>query len=236
MLGNLGETQIEIIETFDTFVETMGKILQRPGGLKNKLSRITLPEYKPEDLRILSNDLQMALAGAGGAAVGMGVGAAAFGVNALALGPGALVGGVVLCVKGVSLSKKAIKNKREAVQLKKDVEKIVSYHSQLRVSADMLYQTLQEARSLYLPHLSALKALVSQKTDYRSYTKDEQLLVKNAILLVGLMHDMCKATLVHKAEKEGSLETVNEKEVKRIVESAKTTMSKIKPIPEMMAV
>lgn len=236
VLEKLGNLQIEMIGTFDSFVEAMGKIQQRPEGLKNKLAKVSLPEFKPEDLKTLSNNLQMALAGAGGAVAGVGVGAAAFGINALALGPGALVGGVVLCVKGVSLSKKATKNKREAVQLKKDVEKICAYHSQLRGSAEMLYSSMEEVEQQYLSHLSALIRLVSQKTDYREYTKEERLLVRNSILLVTLIHDMCKVQLVQKAEKENTLETVNEKEVKRIVESAKSSLPKIQPVPQALAI
>ena len=234
VMEKLGDLQIEIIGTFDSFVDAIGKILQRPEGLKNKLSRVTLPDFKPEDLKTLSNNLQMALAG--GAVAGTGVAVAALGVNALALGPGALVGGVVLCVKGVSLSKKASKNMREAVQIKKDVEKICDYHSQLRGSAGMLYQSMLEVRQQYIPHLSALKTLVSQKTDYKEYTKEERLLVQNSILLVSLMYDMCKAALVQKAENENCVETVNEKEVKRIVESTKLSLRKIKPIPGALTV
>ena len=81
VLGKLGDLQIEIIDTFDIFIEAIEKIQHRPEGLKNKLSRVTLPEYKQEELKALSNDLQMALAGAGGAVAGVGVGAAAFGIN-----------------------------------------------------------------------------------------------------------------------------------------------------------
>lgn len=50
------------------------------------------------------------------------------------------------------------------------------------------------------------------------------------------MYDMCKVTLVKKAEKENSVETVNEKEVKRIVESAKSSLPKIQPVPEALAI
>ena len=59
-MEKLGDLQIEIIGTFDSFVDAIGKILQRPEGLKNKLSRVTLPNFKPEDLKTLSNNLQMA--------------------------------------------------------------------------------------------------------------------------------------------------------------------------------
>ena len=88
----------------------------------------------------------------------------------------------------------------------------------------------------YLFHLSALKALVSQKTDYKEYTKEERLLVRNSILLVTLMYDMSKVTFVQKAENENSLETVNEKEVKRIVHSAKSSLSTIQLYPQTMSV
>ena len=47
---------------------------------------------------------------------------------------------------------------------------------------------------------------------------------------------MCKVTLVQKAEKENDVETVNEKEVKRIVESAKTSLPKIQLVPQPLAI
>ena len=64
----------------------------------------------------------------------------------------------------------------------------------------------------------------------------DRLLVLNSILLVSLMYDMCKVTLVQKAENENSVETVNEKEVKRIVESANRRCRKIQPVPEALAI
>lgn len=234
IMKNLGDLQIEIVSTFDSFVEAMEKIQRRPKGLKNKLAKVSLPDYDPEKLKILSNDLQLVLVGAGGAVAGMGIGVAAFGINALALGPGALVGGVVLCVKGLNLSKKATQNIRQARQLKKDVEKICDYHTQLQRSAEVLYQSLSDVKPQYFSHLKVLKELVSRKTDYNDYSKEERLLVRNSILLVSLMYDMCKVTLVRKAENENSLETVNEKEVKSVVDSAKLSFSKVDPIPQTL--
>ena len=50
------------------------------------------------------------------------------------------------------------------------------------------------------------------------------------------MYGMCKVTLVQKAESENGVETVNEKEVKRIVETAKTSLPKIQPAHQSLAV
>lgn len=130
----------------------------------------------------------------------------------------------------MSLSKKAIKNMHEAKQIKKDVAEIEAYHSQLRKSADMLYQAMEEVQPQYTSHLSALKSLVSRKTDYKTYTKDEQLLVQDAIMFVALMHEMCKVELASR------LETVNEKKVKQVVKSVKSSLPKIEPILETLAV
>lgn len=118
----------------------------------------------------------------------------------------------------------------EAKQIKKDVAEIEAYHSQLRKSADMLYQAMEEVQPQYTSHLSALKSLVSRKTDYKTYTKDEQLLVRDAIMFVALMHEMCKVELVSR------LETVNEKKVKQVVKSVKSSLPKIEPILETLAV
>ena len=42
----------------------------------------------------------------------------------------------------------------------------------------LLHQSMLEVRQQYLSHLSALKTLVSQKTDCKEYTKAERLLDK----------------------------------------------------------
>ena len=234
-LEKLGSLQIEMVGTFDDFIETMEKIEKRPTGLKNKLAKVSLPDFKPEELATLSNNLQMAVAGAGGTVVGLGVGAAAFGINSLALGPGILVGGVVLCVKGVSLSGKASKNKREAKKLKEEVDRIVAYHSRLRDAANQLFQSMEAVKPHYISHLSALKTLVSLKTDFTQYTKDEQVLVQNTIMLVLLIHEMCKVKLVQRAEKEDSLETVNAQEVNRVIKNTNSVLPKIAPVPQSLA-
>ena len=70
----------------------------------------------------------------------------------------------------------------------------------------------------------------------RKYSKEERLLVRNSILLVTLMYDMCKVQLVQKAESENNVETVNEKDVKRAVEAVKSALPKIKPVPQTLAV
>ena len=80
-----------------------------------------------------------------------------------------------------------------------------------------------------------MENLVSKKTIWKTYTKEEQQIVQNAILLVGLSKQICDIKLVKKPENENSLETVNEKEAEKIEKKAKDELKKIEPLFKPLA-
>ena len=221
ILKQLGNLQIEIISSFDEFIAAMEKIHGRPQGLAAKITKASLPKYEPETLRDLSEKVKLGLAGLGGFGAGAGIGYAALGLQGIMMAPAALVAGMAICVKGCSLSKQAVKNKKQAVKLSKDVDEIVEYHTKLRCSADALYNSMSELKTIYYKHMTELKDLTSRKTEWKSFSKQEKLMVENSIRLVSLMHKMCKVQLVVKPEKEGEIERVNEKVVKTVTADAK---------------
>lgn len=227
ILSELGDLQLSVADSFDDFMNAMERILDRPKGLAEKLAKVKLPDYHPEELKTLSEAARLAIAGGAGAVAGAGVGVAAFGLAGIAVAPAAFAGGVVLCVKGVSLAKKAAKNKREALKMQKEVEKILRYHSTLRNAANTLLESLNAVNRIYIEHLNSLCKLTDENQMWKTYTKEQQLLVKNTILLVNLLNHTCRVTLVVKAKNEDGLESVDEKAVKQVVNEANALLPKL---------
>ena len=60
----------------------------------------------------------------------------------------------------------------------------------------------------------------SGKTNWNDFTDQEKMLAENTVLLVGLLHHMCKTKLVLVASKKDSLNQVNKKEIDRAVSHA----------------
>ena len=220
VLDRLGKLQLETMESFDTFVEAMGKLQGKPKGLIVKPNDVSLPKYDAKELKMIANNARMALAGAGGAAAGAAAGVAAFGVEAFVLAPAAAGMGVVLCAKGIKLYNKAVNNRREAYSFQREVERIKLYHRQIRESANLLIKSLETVQFHYYTYLHKLKELVLKKTEWKELNKEERLIVKNTIQLVKIMHKMCVVRLIKKAGNDDKLEEVNAKEVKSVVENA----------------
>ena len=216
-MNALGKLQINTMETFPRFIAAAELIGKQSKGLIKGISKTVIPKVDLKELKELSNSLDLALSGACGAGSGVAAGIAAFGVKAVALSPGVFVGGAVLCLKGTGFYKKAIENKRQALQAQKDAEKIIQFYDKLRASAEALNITMNEIYEIYSRHLSELEELAERMDERKKLTPDEELLVKNTARLAKLMKQMCEVNLVQKPKNEKEIETVNEKEVSRLI-------------------
>ncbi len=102
---------------------------------------------------------------------------------------------------------------------------LLAYHDELRMAAAELFDAINEFKPLYDRHLTELETLTCQKTSWKSYTKQEKVIVENTIRLVALMNKLCQVQLVLKPTKENELEHVNEKAVKTAVQESSELVS-----------
>ena len=227
ILEKLGDEKIEAIETFDRFISAFESIKNRPEGLATKFEKIKIPKLEIEEMKKMKARTQALLAQGGGAVGGLGLGLAVFGVNAIALAPAALVGGVAICLKGASLKTKATKNKKEAIKLREEVYKIVDYYKNLgRISND-LFGCFVLVKHQYYEYLDKFCALVESNSNWKSYSADDKTVIKNTVLLVKLVNDLCNVNLVNKPKSVNNIETVNEKEASLVIERSKEILSTV---------
>lgn len=95
------------------------------------------------------------------------------------------------------------------------VNKIIHFLEDLKKAALDYKAILLQVDSRYKDHLTRLRTVVidNGKDDYMQFSAAEKLLLKNTVLLVGLLYEMCKVKLVNQADSEEEVGTVNNSEI-----------------------
>lgn len=166
------------------------------------------------------------LAALGGGALAAGGGGMALGsaiLGGATLGVGLLVGGVIFSVTGSKLSDKADEAWDEMKKAEKKINKIFAYLDELQTLAENYTHSLKAVDKVYTKHLDELDKLVNtrNKCDWVNYTEEEKLCVKNTVLLVQLLFNMCKVKLVLQSDKKNGMNTINSSEATEQLENAK---------------
>ena len=167
------------------------------------------------------------LAALGGGAIAAGGGGMALGstiLGAATLGVGLMVGGIIFGVTGNALSSKADEAYSQVQKERDEVNKICAYLVELSTAADKYEKSITKVYTIYQKQLHALSYIIETlgKTDWNTFTPEEQLLTENTSLLVGLLYNMGKVELVLKSEDSNKCNTVNTEALDKSILSAET--------------
>jgi len=220
VLAELGEVENAAIDSFPHFADTMEQIQGRPKMKTGIFVGVKLPDYEPEEIKILSTEVRMAIAGAGGVGAGILVGLAAFGAGALVAAPAMVGAGLVLCVKGFGLKKKVIENKRQAQKMAKSVDEIVDFYTDLGKAASQFKVSVAAVYHRYTEYIRRVESTLQTKSAWKQFSHEEKETVKNTILLARLLYSMVQTPIVLKKENEGKLETVNSADLVKLQKQA----------------
>lgn len=172
------------------------------------------------------------LAALGGGSLAAGGGGMALGSMVLGgatLGVSLLVGGVIFNVTGNKLSEKADKAYEQATETKNTVNEIVTYFDTLSNAASGFKNMLTKVEGEYRKRIDTLDYIInfSEKEQWSKFTDKEKQMTENLVLLVGMLYQMCKVSLVLKNEEENSLNTVNHSEINKAVSDAQTILGNV---------
>ena len=175
----------------------------------------------------LTNATLAALGGGSLAAGGGGMALGATVLGAATLGVGLMVGGIIFHATGEKLSNEADKVWAQMGKAEVKINKICAHLTELRETASSYFDTLSIVNEVYQRHLNGLNAIVDilGHTDWNTFTESEKKLTENAVLLVGLLYNMCKVELVLKAENENDMNRINKDAVERSINSANAVMA-----------
>lgn len=132
---------------------------------------------------------------AGGGGVGLGttlLGASTFGV-------GLMVGGIIFSFVGSHLSEQADQAWDEMLKAEKSINKVCVYLGDLKTYSEKFRANFNVIYYTYRDHLDRLEAIVEgkEKINWLDLNEREKQEIKNTILLVGLVYQMCKVKLVN---------------------------------------
>ncbi len=90
------------------------------------------------------------------------------------------------------------------------------------MAAEKYQKTLMEVERQYRKRLETLDYMItsSGKTDWKDFSKTEQKMTENLVLLVGLLYKMCQVKLVLQAEEKDKLNSINKEEMDEVIHSA----------------
>ncbi len=148
-------------------------------------------------------------AGGGGIALGTTI------LGATTAGVGLLIGGIIFNITGKKLSDKADEAYSQACKTESEIDKICWYLFKLEDCASSFKKSLTCVESEYDKRLKVLENVIEHegKTDWNDFSDEDKLVTENLVLLVGMLHKMCKVKLVLKDSKENGQNTVNVKGV-----------------------
>lgn len=226
VLQQLGKTKADAILTFKQFSNCIEKIQERPEFFESKKTKVDLNKINLEDLKTISNDLEMALKGAGGAVAGICMGLA-IAINPLTIiASGFLFSGIVLCVDGTKLSKKAADNMKQAKEIEKRVEKIIKYYDKLSSESEKLEKAIFNLTEEFRTAIDRLELLVNEKSNWSTYTYREKKFVETVVLVCEALYKLCNVSLKENEEDSMSVNSDTIKDSIKESEKAIKTMQR----------
>lgn len=167
------------------------------------------------------------LAALGGGSLAAGGGGMALGatiLGAATLGVSLLVGGAIFGMVGASLSSKAEKAWEQMLINEKQINKICKYLTDLQWTAEKYNRTLIKMRTLYRNQLEKMRQIIASygkdSIDWNWLSADEQLVIDNMILIVGVLYNMCKVKLVNEQTSENSINNINKVDIEKAEKDA----------------
>lgn len=170
-----------------------------------------------------TNAIYAALGGGVISAGGGGIAAGTVVLGGTTLGIGLLAGGFLFEKYAESMKEKVKEIFMETEKITYEINKICNHLNRLKKVAINFSGILALVDRIYKFHLikSAEIVLINKKTDWKTFTEKEKLIIQNTILLVGLLYNMGKIRLLLIPKDENSLEEVNEIEVEHLIKDTK---------------
>ena len=173
------------------------------------------------------------LAALGGGSLAAGGGGIALGttiLGAATLGVGLLVGGVIFSCTGSKISSKADEAWEQMISNERKINDICNYLYDLQRTAERYNATLLRMRSLYLKQLTKMRNIIEsyseKRVNWHNLSMEEQLIIENMVLIVGVLYNMCKVKLVRKSNSSDQ-NIINKTEISKAEKDANDVMEQM---------
>lgn len=158
-------------------------------------------------------------AGGGGMALGATLlGAASFGIAFL-------VGGVLFNITSSKMADTVEKMAEQIEVIEENVNKSCDWLEELQYAAMRYMNSIRKVHRIYTEFYQKLDKIISKKTDWNFFTKEEKIVTENTVLLVGLLYHMCKLELVSVAKDETKNNIINNDAIDDCIKNTELVLS-----------
>lgn len=155
----------------------------------------------------------------------------------LCIGAGYLLGGTILGNKilndiGERMLKEARELNSELLKTKETIDKACEILKEIDDTANKYIISLEKVKRVYKKCFDVLKYVVNTgRTDWNEFSSSEKIATENAVLLVGLLYDMCKVEVINKENMfkfdMDNMERANVEEVNKSIRNAETILQEV---------
>lgn len=212
-VNSIIETEKKIVNSCERFDAVFEKIKNHSVFKELNVGEYALPEI--DLVHIEKNETNL--------------GISAVAIGAMLAGGGLLFLPVVFMFGAGKAQQKAEEAWDKMSENEKKINSICAFLDELTTTADKYNESMNSIYDVYDQHLSRIEQIVNNecRCDYRRYSDDEKLAVKNTSLLLQLLRNMCRIKLTTESKKEGEMNKVNtENANKQIVETQRALNSK----------
>ena len=216
-LKKLGMYELDVVRQFQPFSDMFEKIQNKPQFGQIQTDGVELPHVDLEDLRVAAGNTNL-------------------GLNILTAGTLILAGSVWSLAGGVAMHAMANKQQKKAneawdqmMEAEASIDKICGYLVDLRMTTQRYMQSITKANELYVTHLKEMSRIINieKRLDWKTYTGEERLLIKNTATLTELLFHMCKVQLVLKTDDPNGIPKINTGEIVKMQEKSERMRNQI---------
>jgi hypothetical protein len=118
------------------------------------------------------------------------------------------------------ISSKAEKAYDQMLETEHVINDICAYLKDLKSTANKYLDSLVKVNARYEEWFVTLRDTVNRKTDWNTFTQEEQLNAENTVLAVGLLYEMCKVKLVLASKIESEKNKINYSDVNKAMDKS----------------
>lgn len=238
--------QLEILKDSKDFSDVIEKIQNRPKFGETQIGQFKLPELDTKELSIQSKNAEKLFEkykapelGIDGLLVTPEIKSngiinhdlpflenSIFG-SEVSLALNKIAGTEIVQAIGSKKSDQIFELSKEVDSIAQKVDEIVPKLERIKRSANKFYNTIVSVRETYLNEFSIVISAVDNFPDYNEFLNSEKVALKNTVLLIGLLYQMCKVKLLKSSDMDIECVELNE-EIDKEISKSNTVLKQVK--------
>ena len=209
-MDEVGKLELDILNSFEAFSDTIEKIQGRPKFKKNSKDKAEIPDLNLKELKMSSITTGKLIFEA-------------------IISTSGLLGCIIASASIKNFSKQAEEAWSQMIEAEKQIDESCKYLNDLREAAGKYKSSLTMVYDKYKEIFAIVSDTVNvnNKIYWKDFTQAEKTATQNSVMLVALLYKMCQVKLVKTSEEKGKENTVNHEEINGAIVDSYKVMAKV---------